>query len=228
MQPTKILIIEDDVVLNKQLSDLLRDQGYLLERCFDGEDGLNLAIAQNVDLILLDVMLPRRDGFSLLRILRKSCQVPVIILTAKGAEEERIRGFSHGVDDYLTKPFNSTELLLRIEAILRRSRGDIKATNEIEMTLDGLCLKKLDQATFADDHLVELTSIQFRLLWTLMQHKGDVLSKAFLYQTVLNKTFGSHDRSLDMHLSRVRRKLISSGWQGERLQTVHGKGYCLS
>jgi two-component system response regulator PfeR len=224
----KILLIEDDVALNDQLSELLSNAGYRVERCFSGEEGLNLTSTQHYQLIVLDVMHPKLDGFSLLNILRKTTQTPVIMLTAKGAEEDRIRGFYYGADDCLTKPFSTTELLLRINVMLKRRRGDIETTNGSGLQLDSLYLDKTDKSAKVHSKLVGLTPTEFRLLWVLVQHKGDVLKKAFLYQTVLNKTLGRHDRSLDVHLSRVRKKLNAMGWQGERLLTVHGEGYRMS
>lgn len=226
-RPHKILIIEDDPILNDQLASLLSDRGYVVDQCFDGEDGLAQALKQQHQLVLLDVMLPKCDGFSLLGILRKTCQTPVMMLSAKGAEEERIQGFSQGVDDYLTKPFSRTELLLRIEAILRRCYAEPLPNISQHLVIDKLSINRMEQRAIANEQLLELTPIQFELLWNLMFYRGEVLSKAFLYQAVLNRNFGDHDRSLDMHLSRLRRKLIAADWQGERLRTVHGKGYCL-
>jgi two-component system response regulator PfeR len=223
----KILIVEDDLTLNDQLAAMLLNHGYEVDQCLDGETGLSLAAKQKHHLILLDVMLPRRDGFSLLSILRKSCQTPVMMLTAKGAEEERIKGFNYGADDYLSKPFNSTELLLRIEALLRRSHNHTPE-KILKLSFDGLHIDRHQSIVSANDRELDLTPIQFKLLWVLLHNSGEVLSKAYLYQTVLNKSYGAHDRSLDMHLSRVRRKLIEAGWPGQRLQTVHGKGYCLA
>lgn len=224
----KILLIEDDVALNDQLSELLSNAGYRVDRCFSGEEGLNLTSTQHYQLIVLDVMHPKLDGFSLLSILRKTTQTPVIMLTAKGAEEDRIRGFYYGADDCLTKPFSTTELLLRIKVMLKRRRGDIETTNGSGLQLDSLYLDKTDKSAKVHSKLVGLTPTEFRLLWVLVLHKGDVLKKAFLYQTVLNKTLGRHDRSLDVHLSRIRKKLNAMGWQGERLLTVHGEGYRMS
>ncbi len=223
----KILLIEDDKILNQQLTDLLISKNYNVEQCFDGEEGLLRAASQQHQLILLDVMLPKRDGFSLLKVLRKSCQTPVIMVTAKGAEQERILGFSHGADDYVAKPFNTTELLLRIEALLRRSQH--KSSNDFtgEITLDGLSINYKTQQVRVEGQCLDFTPIQLKLLWELLVNKGEVLSKAYLYQRVLNRNIGAYDRSLDMHLSRVRRKLNEANWQGERLQTSHGKGYCL-
>jgi len=227
MSDFNILVIEDDKILNQQLTELLTVKGYQVEQCFDGETGLLRASSQQHHLILLDVMLPERDGFSLLKVLRKSCQTPVIMVTAKGAEQERIQGFNQGADDYVAKPFSSAELLLRIEAILRRSHHTVTESSKQELTVDGLTINIKNQHVFVEDKVLEFTPIQFKLLWELLLNRGEVLSKAYLYQKVLNKNIGAYDRSLDMHLSRVRRKLNEGNWQGERLQTSHGKGYCL-
>lgn len=228
MNSPNILIVEDDNNLNCQLSELLSGKGYSTEQCFDGEEGLLRAVSGNHQLILLDVMLPKRDGFSFMDILREYCQTPVIMLTACGAEEERIRGFNHGVDDYLAKPFNTTELILRIEALLRRCSGDANPKSRDELCLDGLTLSRNGQLVTVDGSELELTQAQFNLLWSLMLHKGQVLSKPYLYQIVLKRSFGAHDRSLDMHLSRLRRKLDNAGWCGDRLSSVQGQGYYLS
>lgn len=220
-----ILIIEDDKMLSKQVSELLQSYNYKVDRCFDGESGL-VASTKNYDLIILDIMLPERDGLSFLKILRKTKQTPVIIVSAKGAEEERIKGFYQGADDYLSKPFNSTELLLRIEALLRRS--EIKTTSITnQIVFDDLMLNSKKSIAKVMDSPLELTPIQFNLLWQLLLNQGEVLSKAFLYQTVMNKTLGAHDRSIDMHFSRIRRKLNEAGWSGNRIKTSHGKGYCI-
>ena len=226
MSDFNILVIEDDKILNQQLTEILTLKGYQVEQCFDGESGLLRASSQQHHLILLDVMLPERDGFSLLKVLRKSCQTPVIMVTAKDAEQEKIQGFSQGADDYVAKPFSTAELLLRIEAILRRSHHTQEPSKQ-EITVDGLTINNKTQLISVEDQTLEFTPIQFKLLWELLLHRGEALSKAYLYQKVLNKKIGAYDRSLDMHLSRVRRKLNEGNWQGERLQTIHGKGYCL-
>lgn len=227
MDEINILVIEDDRILNEQLSELLRAKGYAVEQSFDGEAGLLRAASKQHQLILLDVMLPGRDGFSLLKILRKSCQTPVIMVTAKGAEQERVQGFSQGADDYVSKPFSRVELLLRIEALLRRSHSPKPEMSAQELSLDSLTINYRAQSVLVAEHALDFTPIQFKLLWELVLHQGEVLSKAYLYQRVLNRNIGAYDRSLDMHLSRVRRKLSDANWQGERLQTSHGKGYCL-
>src|SRR5690606_11880864 len=225
----QILIVEDDPELSDQLSGLLRNRGYRIQQQFSGEDGLIAALSGSFDLILLDVLLPRMDGFAVLNHLRKTRQPPVMMLTACGAEEERIVGFSKGADDYVPKPFNLTELLLRIDALLRRATGFRNTRSDRkELVIDNLTLNRQQQTVEANGIGITLTPIQFKLLWTLMLHQHEVLSKPYLYRLVLEREFSRYDRSLDMHLSRVRRKLIDAGIAADRLQTVHGTGYCFS
>ena len=221
-----ILIVEDDPALNTQVAELLRQHGHSTEQCFDGPGGLMAAISRRFDLILLDVLLPRMDGFAVLNKLRKTRQTPVMMLTACGAEEERITGFSKGADDFVPKPFNFTELLLRIDALLRRSMGltDSRA-NIAELCVGPLRLNRQAQSVFVNDTPVVITPIQFKLLWMLVSHQNETLTKPYLYQLVLERDFSCYDRSLDMHLSRVRRKLTEAGLAPDRLQTIHGKGY---
>lgn len=229
MDATKILIIEDDITLNKQIAALLKDRGFDVHQCHDGNQGLVTALRERFDLILLDVLLPNLNGFSLLSQLRKRKQTPVIMVTACGAEQERIKGYSNGADDYMPKPFSFVEMMLRIEALLRRSlniKSNEVTRNSIvvdEITLDRRNLK----ANFAGKAL-DLTSTQFKLLWVLLENQNEVLSKPLLYQTVLERSFSRYDRSLDMHMSRVRKKLIEAGMSPTRLATQHGKGYSFS
>lgn len=229
MDATKILIIEDDITLNKQIAALLKDRGFDVHQCHDGNQGLVTALRERFDLILLDVLLPNLNGFSLLSQLRKRKQTPVIMVTACGAEQERIKGYSNGADDYMPKPFSFVEMMLRIEALLRRSlnvKSNEVTRNSIvvdEITLDRRNLK----ANFAGKAL-DLTSTQFKLLWVLLENQNEVLSKPLLYQTVLERNFSRYDRSLDMHMSRVRKKLIEAGMSPTRLATQHGKGYLFS
>lgn len=223
----RVLIVEDDPTLNHQITFLLASRGYSPHSCYEGEGGLMSALSQRFDLILLDVLLPRVDGFEVLSRLRKTHQTPVIMLTACGAEEERILGYRSGADDYVPKPFSFTELMLRIEALLKRTMGsrDQRADPDT-LTIGPLTLNRLAQSVRVGQTPVTLTQIQFRLLWILLRHQGETLSKPYLYQVVLEREFSRYDRSLDMHLSRVRRKLVDAGMQPDRLQTQHGKGYC--
>ncbi|AGH46810.1 response regulator transcription factor [Paraglaciecola psychrophila] len=229
MYAAHILIVEDDNVLNDQLAELLRSKGFVIDQCHDGEQGLLSALKKKFDLILLDVLLPSLNGFSVLKTLRKTCQTPVMMITACGAEQERIEGYTEGADDYLPKPFNLMELMLRIDVLLRRTyKFNAKSNQQRVLQLDGLSLDRIHQGIAYHEQPIILTPIQFRLLWRLAESQNQVLSKAYLYQTVLDKSFSQYDRTLDMHISRVRKKLVEAGMPIERLVTVHGKGYCFS
>jgi two-component system response regulator PfeR len=224
---TKILIIEDDQSLNQQLAEILQDKGFSVTQCFDGECGLAKALTKKFDLVLLDVLLPKLDGFSVLKRLRSKRETPVIVLTACGAEEERIKGYSQGADDYLPKPFNVQELMLRINALLRRTLVNQNSVfKSSQLNVDKLFLNRSDLSVCYDNQPLIFTTIEFNLLWTLLENRGEVLSKPYLYQVVLEREFSRYDRSLDMHLSRVRRKLVDRGMFADRIKTVHGKGYC--
>ncbi|MEZ3185205.1 response regulator transcription factor [Pseudomonas sp. LM13] len=221
-----VLVIEDDELLSIQLGELLRLQGYAVRLSGTGESGLAMALADAPDLVLLDVMLPDINGLAVLRRLREQQQTPVIMLTACGAEEERIRGLRHGADDYLSKPFNLTELQLRIDAILRRTRStDSRPAQPSSLQIDALMLERQGLRARVAEKDLALTPLQFRLLWQLLLQRGEVLTKPYLYRVVLERDYSGYDRSLDMHISRIRRRLTEAGLAADRLQTLHGRGY---
>lgn len=226
MLSSKILIIEDDVFLGQKMSQLLESKGFSTEVCHDGEQGLLAALKSSFDLILLDIMLPNMNGLNVLNLLRRERQTPVMMITALGAEEDRIKGLSIGADDYLPKPFNFTEMVLRVDALLRRSLQNKEPANTLDLKDDYLLLSRLEQRVAYNQQSIELSPIQFRILWLLIENKGDTLTKAFLSQIALNKAYNQYDRSLDMHVSRIRKKLVATGMPSEYLTTVHGKGYC--
>lgn len=225
MYDANILIIEDDLYLGQQISQLLKTKGLHSELCHDGEQGLLNALNTPYDLVLLDVMLPSMDGLKVLNLLRKERHTPVMMLTALGAEEDRIKGLSFGADDYLPKPFNFTEMSLRVDALLRRTGRNCTKDIDLKLVDESLELNRTEQSVAYLSNQIELTPIQFRMLWLLVENKGEVLTKAFLSQLALGKAFSRYDRSLDMHLSRIRKKLINAGMPNEHLSTVHGKGY---
>lgn len=220
-----ILLIEDDPQLNQQVSVLLKNKGFNVTSTHDGEQGLTHALAHDYELIILDIRLPLIEGYDVLSQLRKCKQTPVLILSACGAEQDRIKGLSMGADDYLPKPFNIEELILRVEAILRRSLQFEQNPANHQLASKGLLLDRHQfQVSFNDEH-IEMTAIQFKLLWQLVENTGEALSKPYLYQQVLERQFSRYDRSLDMHLSRLRKKLIAAGMGAESITTLHGRGY---
>lgn len=219
-----LLVIEDDAQMRQQLQLLLQNHGYQPDFAADGESGASMALAGSYDLILLDIRLPGIDGFNVLQLLRQRANTPVIIVSACGAEADRIQGFTHGADDYLAKPYSFAELLLRIEAVLRRSQPQAAVW---QLQYQELTLDRRSQSASCYEQLLMLTPVEFRLLWALAQQPQQILSKRVLYPLVLDRNFTEHDRSLDMHLSRLRKKLSSCGFNTGRLVTLHGKGFRL-
>ena len=230
--PYRLLAIEDDPVLGAYLQAQLQRAGFEVRWCQNGQDGLNLAQQQPFDVVLMDILLPGMNGLQVLTQLRQTHALPVILMSALGAEADRINGFQLGADDYLPKPFSMAELQVRIEAILRRVALDrTPRASAVSLPVDQESGLVFDDAASDVRHGAQyagLTRSEFRLLDTLNRHADEVLSKAFLYQHVLQRGYAPHDRSLDMHISQIRRKLKSIGYHAREVRTVWGKGYVLS
>ncbi len=224
--PHHLLLIDDDPILGEQLITLLSQRNYRVTHCLDADSGFRCLQENDIHLLLLDVRLPGMSGLELLAVLRDRFSLPVLMLSACGAEEERIKGLQHGADDYLAKPFHPLELALRIDALLRRSAPPPAAQAQC-LQVDDLSLDASRTEIKVAGQAVELTPLQFRLLWLLAHHRGQTLSKTYLYHRLFQREYSPYDRSLDMHVSRVRRKLSGAGFDALRLQTQHGKGYCL-
>ncbi len=221
----RILIIEDDQTVNDLLCENLTRLGYEVAHAYDGEQGLNLALGEDFELILLDVMMPKLDGFEVLQSLRQYKSNPVLMLTAKGAEQDRITGFKTGADDYLTKPFSMIELELRIQAVLRRTGNKNKST-VASKALKNIQFDKQSGQIRIQQQKIAFTPIEFELLFALANEQGEILSKACLYQNVLLREFSRYDRTLDMHISKIRKKITAAGMPVNTIKTVRGQGYC--
>ena len=228
----RILIIDDDYELCTLVSEYLAAEGFGVEAVHDGETGLQRASNGNYLLIVLDVMLPGMSGFDVLRRLRATSRIPVLLLTARGEDVDRIVGLEIGADDYLPKPFNPRELVARIRAILRRSAADpqgIGAPRPPEILRVGDI--ELDPATRTVRHggeAVDLTSVEFNLLEVLLREAGRVVTREQLVSAVLSRKFSPFDRSIDMHVSKVRKKLGDINGEEEHIKTVRGVGYILA
>lgn len=225
----RVLAIEDDPVLGAYVHEQLGRCGFQVTWCRNGSEGLDLALDPMYDVVLMDILLPGMNGLDVLQRLRESTSVPVILMSALGAESDRISGFRRGADDYLPKPFSMDELHVRVEAILRRVTLERQRREpRAPMTADSLQFD--EQACDVSHHgrSAGLTPSEYRLLETLHRQHEEVLSKAFLYQHVLQRGYSQHDRSLDMHVSQIRRKLKAIGYAERQLRTVWGKGYVLS
>lgn len=217
-------MIDDDVELCSLVSEYLRPEGFQVESAHDGNSGLTRALSGEHTLVVLDVMLPRLNGFDVLRKMRDSSRVPVLLLTARGEDVDRIVGLEIGADDYLPKPFNPRELVARIRAILRRTRGKGEAPVPEVIRVGDV---ELDPATRSVQHrgkAVELTSVEFGLLQVLLREAGRVVTREALVDEVLGRKFSPFDRSIDMHVSKVRKKLGDSGSE-DYIKTIRGAGY---
>lgn len=227
----RLLAIEDDPTLGAHLFQHLNGSGFEVTWCRDGEEGLAAARSGGYDLILMGIMLPGRDGLEILRQLRQEQALPVILMSALGAEQDRIAGFSQGADDYLPKPFSLAELRVRIDAILRRialERGGAPGRCAEPLARPSLQFSADVCDVSLGERFAGLTPTEYRLLETFLAAEGETLTKAFLYQHVLHRGHTQHDRSLDMHVSHLRRKLQRLGYAGHQLHTVWGKGYVLT
>lgn len=211
-------MVDDDAELCSLLSEFLRREGYSVQCETDGRAGLEQALHGGFDLVVLDVMLPDLDGFEILRRVRKECQVPVLMLTARGEDVDRIVGLEAGADDYLSKPFNPRELAARIRAILRRV--DQQPAGRLEV--NGVSLDAGSRQVFCDGEAVDLTTLEFSILEMLMRAAGRVVSRDALMEGLYNRKATPYDRSVDMHVSHLRRKL-----EGSRplIKTIRGVGY---
>ncbi len=220
---SKLLLVDDDAELSAMLEQILTKEGYDLTLAADGEIGLRRALSGSFDLILLDVMLPGIDGFQLLQHLRQQARsTPVIMLTARGDDDDRVAGLELGADDYLPKPFNPKELLARIKALLRRTPNTSVTPESIDYA--GFFINPVDNEVRVDDAPLDLTPTEFDILRTLVQAAGHVVSKNQLSVAALGRQLAPFDRSLDVHISNIRKKIAVDP---ERIQTVRGRGYRL-
>ena len=222
----KILIVDDDEELCELVSEYLTVEGFDVKCANDGEEGLNQALSDEYDLAILDVMLPRMNGFDVLRKLRETSKLPVLMLTARGDDMERIVGLEIGADDYLPKPFNPRELAARLRAILRRAttRNEENGSGE-KLDVDGIQISPASRAAVLDGIDLNLTSVEFELLRVLLSEAGKVVKKEDLSQRVLERDLSPYDRSLDMHISNLRKKLGARGNGTERIKTIRSVGY---
>ncbi len=226
---SRILIIDDDVGLCDLLTEYLSSEGFTVESAYDGEEGEARALSGDYDLVVLDVMLPRVSGFEVLRRLRVRTAVPVLMLTARGDDVDRIVGLEMGADDYLPKPFNSRELVARIRAVLRRSRQEPGVspgkTPPQKLKIDDVELDVGTLEVLCQGKPIDLTAVEFKLLEVLLRSAGLILSREELTEAVLGRTLSPYDRSIDVHISKLRRKLGSKTSGMERIRSVRNAGY---
>ena len=219
----KILIVEDDAVIRMALADRLQSEGYSFENALDGEEGLRKAIQDSFDLVILDIMLPRKNGFDVCRDMRMAGLVlPIIMLTARGQTIDKVLGLKIGADDYLTKPFDSMELIARIEALLRRSKAPaatgVHEFGRLKVDFRGTSVR-------LGGEVVPLSAREFQLLRYFIEHRGETLSRDLLLKEVWGYSSEAFTRTVDVHIASIRPKIEDNPKQPKLILTVPGLGY---
>ncbi|MCI7478920.1 response regulator [[Pasteurella] aerogenes] len=226
----KLLLVDDDIELVELLTELLRLEGFQVEIAHNGQQALN-KLDSSYDLVLLDIMMPVLNGVETLKQLRQRFDIPVMMLTARGNEIDRVLGLELGADDYLPKPFNDRELVARIKAILRRTAAnssEVKKAALQDVTVieyEGITLQIGSQQAFYAGKNLNLTGTEFALLQILIANPGRILSREYLNMKVLSKPLTPFDRAIDMHMSNLRKKLPPKADGSSWFKTLRGRGY---
>lgn len=228
MAKGKILIVDDEKKIVSLVRAYLERDGYQVAEAFDGHQALEAFRREAPDLIVLDLMLPGMDGLEVCHEIRRASEVPIIMLTARGEDADKLVGLELGADDYITKPFSPRELVARVRAVLRRVRSKATAPSPARIVLGNLVLdEERFEATCQGQPLI-LTPAEFRILATMARSPGRVYSRAQLQDTALGETYDGYDRTIDAHIKNLRRKLAAAGaGEGCSITTVHGIGYKL-
>ena len=220
MEKLKILVVDDESRMRKLVRDFLVKQNFDVLEAGDGEEAVDIFFKEkDIALIILDVMMPKMDGWQVCREIRKYSKVPIIMLTAKGDERDELQGFDLGVDEYITKPFSPKILVARVEAILRRSN---LLTNDDEISVGGIELNKAAHQVKIDGQEIELSYKEFELLAYFLENQGIALSREKILNNVWNYDYFGDARTIDTHVKKLRSKL---GEKGEMIKTIGGMGY---
>lgn len=225
MAGKRVLVVDDDVKTADLVKLYLNRDGYQVFTAYDGIEALRLARESHPDLIVLDLMLPGISGLEICRTLRAESDVPIIMLTAKTTDEDKLSGLGLGADDYMTKPFSPKELAARVRAVLRRIPGE-RGPDEINR--GRLTVNFLKHEVSFDDNPLNLTTVEFKLLGVLVKEPGRVFSRPQLIEKALGYDFEGFDRTIDVHILNLRRKLESDPGHPKYIQTVYGAGYKFS
>ena len=219
MESLKILVVDDEARMRKLVKDFLTNKGFQVIEAGDGEEAVDIFIAdKDIALVLLDVMMPKMDGWEVLKTIRKYSQVPVIMLTARSEERDELQGFSLGVDEYISKPFSPKILVARVDAILRRS--NMVSTDTLNV--GGICIDKAAHQVTIDGSEIELSYKEFELLTYFVENQGLALSREKILNNVWNYDYFGDARTIDTHVKKLRSKM---GEKGEYIKTIWGMGY---
>jgi DNA-binding response OmpR family regulator len=225
--PIKILFVEDDERLAELTSRYLRGSGMVIERATSGPEALASTLRRQYDVILLDLMLPGRDGLDVCRELRTRLDTPIIMVTARREEVDRVMGLDAGADDYVTKPFSSRELVSRIRAVVRRARGDVGPKGS-PIHVGPITIDPTTMQVTVESRLIELTSYEFALLRVLAERAGRVLSREQLLDLARGSADEAFERSIDVQISKLRQKIGDDARRPRYLKTIRGAGYVLA
>lgn len=219
MDALKILMVDDEARMRKLVKDFLTNKGFTVIEAVDGEEAVDLFFAQkDISLVLLDVMMPKMDGWEVLKTIRKYSRVPVIMLTARSEERDELQGFSLGVDEYISKPFSPKILVARVDAILRRTNV---VSNE-NLSVGGICIDKAAHQVTIDGREIELSYKEFELLSYFIENQGIALSREKILNHVWNYDYFGDARTIDTHVKKLRSKM---GEKGDYIKTIWGMGY---
>ncbi len=221
----RILIIDDDSDMCRLLGDILKQEGYDTAVCRDGAAGLQKAREEEWQLVVLDIMLPHKSGYEVLSGIREKSVVPVLMLTAKDSEGDKVAGLRMGADDYLTKPFGNSEFLARVSSLLRRYTVFNAAGAKRQVTAGKLLLDAARREVFRDGQYIALTAREFDLLWFLAEHPGQVFTKKQIYRAVWQDEYAYDDNNIMVHIRRLRKKLEENPESPAYILTVWGVGY---
>ena len=218
----RVLLVEDDSGVSRFIKKGLKEEGYVVDAAFDGEEGLHLALSQTYDLIILDILLPEMNGYEVLRKIReKGVVIPVICLTAKDEKEDIIKGLELGADDYLVKPFSFSELLARIKAVLRRGMKDVELS---KLAVFDLSLDLINRKACRNGKDIELSGKQFLLLEYLMRNAEQILTRTMILENVWGYNFDTSSNIIDVHINHLRMKVDKNSPQ-KLIHTIKGVGY---
>lgn len=215
----KILIVEDDLAIQALLHDFIQDAGYMVTLASDGVEALSYFSEQNFDLVLLDIMLPKIDGYGVCEVMRKKSDVPIVMLTALDGEQNQIKGLDLQIDDYITKPFSMPVLIRKIAAILRRTSKQYEISRTI--SYKNLTLDLEAYRTYIGNNVIDLTPREFEILRELLTHQGKILTRQNLLQMLWKYEFFGDERIIDTHIKNLRKKLD----QADYIETIRGVGY---
>jgi len=224
MNERKVLIIEDEARIAHWVEEYFKQAGFQTLTAADGLEGLTLAQTKDPDLVILDIMLPGLDGIEVCRTLRQDSDVPIIMLTARGQEADRIRGLNLGADDYMVKPFSPGELVARAHAVLRRVHGE-SYTEEEELKKGEITLNLISRNCTVNEKEISLSRTQFSLLKTFMNNAGRVLSRQQLLVSAFEGDYSGYERTIDVHIRRLRKKIEADPANPKHIITVFGMGY---